>query len=65
MSIVCQINLSQKKMPAVQLQVQTLPNATHPISKIQPLNKVAVTFEPLMKFLCLSRFRLYNLCNLV
>ena len=37
-------------MPAVQLQVQTLPNATHPISKIQLLNKVAVTFEPLMKF---------------
>jgi hypothetical protein len=32
------------------LQEQTLPDATPPISKIHPFSKMAVTFEPVMKF---------------
>ena len=32
------------------LQAQTLPNATPPIGQIQPLSKMAVTFEPLKRF---------------
>ena len=32
------------------LQVQTLPNATQPISKIYPFTKMAVTFEPVVQF---------------
>ena len=32
------------------LQAQTLPNATPPIGKIYPFSKIALTFEPMMKF---------------
>ena len=30
------------------LQAQTLPDATQPIGKIHPFNKMALTFEPLL-----------------
>ena len=39
------------------LQAQTLPDATPPIDKIHPFSKMAVTFEPIMEFLCPSGFR--------
>ena len=32
------------------LQAQTLTNATPPIGKINPFSKIALTFEPMMKF---------------
>ena len=32
------------------LQAQTLPDATPPIGKIYPFSKMAVTFEPVMRF---------------
>ena len=32
------------------LQLQTLPDATPPMGKIHPFSKIAVTFEPLMRF---------------
>ena len=32
------------------LLAQTLPDATPPIGKIQPFSKMAVTFEPQMRF---------------
>ena len=32
------------------LQAQTLPNATPPIGKIYPFTKMALTFEPVMRF---------------
>ena len=38
------------------LLVQTLPHATPPIGKINPFSKMAITFEPLMGFLCPSGF---------
>ena len=40
------------------LQVQTLHNATSPVSKIHPFSKIAVTFEPIQQFVCPSRFRI-------
>ena len=39
------------------LQAQTLPDEAQPIGKIHPFTKMAVTFEPLMGFCCLSGFR--------
>ena len=38
------------------LQAQTLPDATPRVGKIHPFSKIAVTFEPIKKFLCPSRF---------
>ena len=32
------------------LQAQTLPDATPPIGRIYPFSKMAVTFEPVMRF---------------
>ena len=32
------------------LQAQTLPDATPPIGKIYPFTKMALTFEPVMRF---------------
>ena len=40
------------------LQAQTLPNATPPLCKIPPMTKIAVTFEPIKRFRCPSRFRI-------
>ena len=37
---------------------QTLPNEAQPIYKIHPFSKIAVTFEPAMRFGCPSRFRI-------
>ena len=39
------------------LQAQTLPDAAPPVGKIHPFSKIAVTFEPLQRFWCPSRFR--------
>ena len=36
------------------LQAQALLDATQPIGKISPFGKMAVTFEPLMRFGCFS-----------
>ena len=32
------------------LQAQTLPDATSPVGKIYPFTKMAITFEPVMRF---------------
>ena len=32
------------------LQAQTLPNATQPVGKIHPFNKIAVNFDPIQQF---------------
>ena len=40
------------------LQVQTLPDATPPISKINPFSKITVTLGQVMQFGCPSRFRI-------
>ena len=39
------------------LQTKTLPDGTPPIDKKYPLTKMAVTFEPVIKFWCPSGFR--------
>ena len=38
------------------LQAQTLPDATTPIGKIHPFNKIATNFEPVMRLGCPLRF---------
>ena len=40
------------------LQAQHLPDEAPPIGKIHPFSKMAVTFEPVMRFGCPSRFRI-------
>ena len=47
-----------KNKPAAQAAVQTIPGATPPVLKIHPFSKVAVTFEPIQRFRCPSRFRI-------
>ena len=44
--------------PAAQGEGQTLPDATPPVGKIHPFSKIAVTFEPIQRFRCPSRFRI-------
>jgi hypothetical protein len=44
--------------PAAQAAGQTLPDATPPVGKIHPLRKIAVSFEPIQRFRCPSRFRI-------
>ena len=39
------------------LQAQALSNASPPIEKSPPSRKIALTFEPVMKFGCPSGFR--------
>ena len=39
-------------------QVQTLHDTTQPIGKIHPFIKIAITFEPAMRFECPSRFKI-------
>ena len=34
------------------LQVQTLPDEAPPIGKIHPFSKMAITFKPVMQFVC-------------
>ena len=38
------------KQPCFAGCAQTLPNATPPTDKIHPLSKIAVTFEPVIRF---------------
>ena len=40
--------------PAVQAAGQTLP----PVDKIHPFSKISVTFEPIQRLRCPSRFRI-------
>ena len=40
------------------LQEQTLPDDAQPMGKIHPFSKIAVTFEPVMRFGCPLRFRI-------
>ena len=40
------------------LQAQTLPDEAQPIGKIHPFSKIAITFKPVMRFGCLSGFRI-------
>ena len=40
------------------LQAQTLPNATPPIGKILPFSKIAITFDPIVRFGCPLRLRI-------
>ena len=40
------------------LQAQTLPDATPPLGKIPLFTKIAVTFEPMKRLRCPSRFRI-------
>ena len=40
------------------LQAQTLPDEAPPVGKIHPFSKIAVTFEPIQRFRCPSRFRI-------
>ena len=42
------------------LQVQTLSYATPPIGIIHQISKIPVTFEPILQFWCLLRFRIYK-----
>ena len=44
--------------PAAQDEGQTLPDATPPVGKIHPFSKIAVTFKPIQRFKCPSRFRM-------
>ena len=41
------------------MQAQTLPNATPPTGKINPFSKIAIPFEPVMRFGCSLRFRTF------
>ena len=38
----------------------TLPDATPPVGKIYPFSKINVTFEPIQRFRCPSRFRTFD-----
>ena len=46
--------------PAVQAAAQTLPDATPPVGKIHTFSKIAFTFEPIQRFRCPSRFRIFE-----
>ena len=39
-------------------QTQTLPDEAPPMGKIHPFSRIAVTFEPVMRFGCPSGFRI-------
>ena len=54
----------QKTSLLRRLQVQTLHDATPPLSKIPPFTKIVVTFEPMKKFRCPERFKTYFLAGL-
>ena len=41
------------------LQAQTLPDEAPPMGKIHPFSKIAVTFEPVMRFRCPSGFKIF------
>ena len=43
--------------PAAQAAGQTLPDEPPPVGKINSFSKIAVTFEPIQRFRCPSRFR--------
>ena len=49
---------NQKKSLLRRLQEQTLPDEAPPMGKIHPLSKIAVTFEPEMRFECPLGFRI-------
>ena len=45
---------------------QTLSDATPPVGKVHPFSKMAITFTPILKFLCPLRFRNFPcLCHIV
>ena len=45
-----------KYEPAAQAAGQTLPDSSSPVGKIHQFSQIAVTFEPIKRFRCLSRF---------
>ena len=45
--------------PAEQAAGLTLPDATPPVGKNHPFRKIAVTFEPIQRFRCPSRFKFF------
>ena len=45
---------------AAQAAGQTPTEATPPVGKIHPFSKIAVTFEPVQRFICPSRFRFFE-----
>ena len=54
----------QRKKPAAQVAGQTLPDATPPVGKIHPFSKITVTFEPLQRIRCHSRFKYLKNVNI-
>ena len=47
-----------KNKPTAQAAGQTLPDETPPVGKIHPFSKIAVTFVPIQRFRCPSRFKI-------
>ena len=55
-----------KTSPLRRLQEQTLLDATPPKGKIHPISIIAVTFEPMMQFVCPLILKIVcNLCSTV
>ena len=48
-----------KNKPAEQAADADHPDEALPMDKINPFSKIAVTFEPVMRFGCTSDFRFY------